>query len=87
MSAFIYNVTTKVANAIHQEWLVWMQDQHIPKMIATGCFTKAVILKLKGIDETEGITYAVQYHTEGEEQYERYLKDFSSGLRAEAIAQ
>ena len=85
MSNFIYNVTTKVEQVVSADWLAWMQQVHIPGMIATGCFTKAVILKLKGVNDSEGETYAVQYHTENEADYERYMATYSTDLRAEAL--
>lgn len=85
MNQFIYNVTTKVAHSVHKTWLRWMQEVHIPNMIATGCFSKAVILKLRDVDESEGPTYAVQYYAADEPHYERYLNDFSTELRKETL--
>ncbi|MCH5600528.1 DUF4286 family protein [Niabella ginsengisoli] len=81
----IYNVTNKVSNNIHEDWLKWMRDYHIPAVLATGCYFKAVILRLKGVDDEEGPTYAIQYHAASEAQYERYLANFSTSLRKETI--
>lgn len=86
MTKIIYNVTTKVLHEVCEEWLVWMKEEHIPRMIATGCFFKAVILKLKSVEDGDGPTYAVQYHALNEEDYEKYLADFATGLRADALA-
>lgn len=86
-TALIYNITNKVSHHIHQEWLVWMQSHHIPAVLATGCFLKAVLLRLKGVDDEEGPTYAVQYHAASEADYERYLSDFSTNLRQESLDQ
>jgi hypothetical protein len=35
----IYNVTTMVSNTIVPAWIEWMQQQHIPAVMATNCFT------------------------------------------------
>ena len=56
----IYNVTTQSHHSIASQWLQWMKEEHIPDIIATGCFTHAVILRLIEVDETQGPTYAVQ---------------------------
>ena len=58
---YIYNVTIKVDHAIAKEWLRWLKQEHIPEILATGCFTEATILELlENVDE-EGATFAVQY--------------------------
>ena len=41
----VYNVTSKVTWAIHDEWLQWMKEEHIPEVVATGCFTHAQFLR------------------------------------------
>ena len=34
----IYNVTVSVEESIKKDWLTWMQDVHIPEVMATGIF-------------------------------------------------
>ncbi len=77
----IYNVTIKVNNSIASNWLKWMQEIHIPEVIATGCFTHAVTLRLLELDDEEGPTYAVQYHAESKANYNNYIEKFASQLR------
>jgi len=73
----IYNVTSQVSHAIADAWLQWMRSEHIPRIVATGCFTHAAILRLTEVDDTEGITYAVQYHSESRELYNQYVTEFA----------
>jgi len=77
----IYNVTIKVQASIHQQWLIWIKAEHIPAILNTGCFTHSTILQLLETDESEGPTYALQFHTESKAQYNRYLELFSTELR------
>jgi hypothetical protein len=77
----IYNVTVKVANDIATAWLDWLQKEHIPDMIATGCFTHANVLHLFEQDDQEGVTYAVQYHALNEDLYQKYLDAYALGMR------
>jgi hypothetical protein len=77
----IYNVTIKVEHSIADKWLRWLQQEHIPDIIATGCFTHAAILRLLEVDELDGPTYAVQYHAESKALYNRYIAEFSGEMR------
>lgn len=77
----IYNVTIKLEEAIHQQWLQWLQDIHIPEVTATGCFTKATILRLLEVDDNEGPTYAIQYFAESKALYNQYIEKFAGEMR------
>lgn len=77
----IYNVTIKVDHSIAKEWLHWLQEEHIPAIIATGCFSHAVILRLRETEAGEGVTYAVQYYTESDALYNEYIEKFSEDMR------
>ena len=77
----IYNVTVKVDHSIAEPWLTWLKEEHIPDVIKTGCFTHASILRLLEVDETDGVTYAVQYHFFSKELYNRYISDFAETMR------
>lgn len=77
----IYNVTIKVQEAIKEDWLLWLKDEHIPDVIHTGCFTHAVILRLVEVDDTEGPTYAVQYYAESKGLYNNYIENHAAAMR------
>lgn len=77
----IYNVTIKVADAIAAAWLEWMQQEHIPEVIATGCFTHATVLRLLEVDDTEGPTYAIQYFAESRALYNLYIEKHAPTMR------
>jgi Domain of unknown function (DUF4286) len=83
---FIYNVTSKVDHTISAAWLQWMKEEHIPEIIATGCFTKATILQLLETDDSEGPTFAIQYTAESKALYNRYLEKFAPELRQKVMA-
>ena len=78
---FIYNVTIKVKNDIKEAWLDWLKDEHIPELIATGCFHKATLLQLLEVDDSEGPTFAVQYHAESKSAYNQYMEKHAATLR------
>ncbi|HMO31504.1 MAG TPA: DUF4286 family protein [Lacibacter sp.] len=82
---FIYNVTVKVDWAIHDAWLQWMQEVHMPEVVATGCFISSRLLRLLESDEAEGPTYAAQYTAESKAVYNRYIDSFAEELRRKAF--
>ncbi len=81
----IYNVTIKITNAIHADWLHWLKQEHVPEVIQTGCFTHATILRLLEIDESEGPTYAIQYFAESKGLYNNYIENHAAAMRQKSF--
>ena len=79
----IYNVTINVDEAIHDDWLSWMLDQHIPEVLATGKFIKALMTQVLVKEELGGVTYSVQYTCRSRESLERYYAEDAQRLRQE----
>ncbi len=81
----IYNVTSKIDWSIHDQWVQWMLDEHMPEVLATGCFTQSQLLRLLETDDEEGPTYAAQYFAETKEQQENYIETFAPLLRQKGL--
>lgn len=81
---YIYNVTINIETSIEQEWLHWMQNTHIPEMLATGKFFEAKMCQVM-VEEEAGVTYSVQYTTEDKETLERYYRENADQLRKETL--
>ncbi len=79
---FIYNVTVNISTEIHEDWLQWMQEVHIPDVMTTGCFTWNRILKVLHVND-EGFTYTVQYGFKTMADIEHYSQNFAQKLQAE----
>lgn len=77
----MYNVTVKVDLAIANAWVKWLIDEHIPEVIATGCFSGARTLKMIDVDDSEGETYTVQYTAESKADYNKYIAQFATQMR------
>lgn len=84
---YLYNITIKVSNPIHEEWLQWLKDIHIPEVMSTGCFTDYAVYRLLEVDDSEGPTYSVQYKTESKSQYNLYIDKFAPALRQKSFDQ
>ncbi|MEE9350367.1 MAG: DUF4286 family protein [Flavobacteriaceae bacterium] len=82
---YIYNVTINVEESIHDKWLSWMQKKHIPAMLQTGKFSKALMSRVVIEEEMGGITYSVQYTTDSKESLQKYYKENADDLRKESM--
>lgn len=79
----IYNVTINVEKNIHDQWLEWMNTEHIPQMIQTGKFTQALMTKVLVEEEMGGTTYSVQYGCPSKEHLQAYYEQDADRLRAQ----
>ncbi len=79
----LYNVTVTIDPAIADEWLEWMQQKHIPEVMATGCFTENRICRmLVPVPEADaGISFAFQYHCPDQDTLNRYFSEFAPALQ------
>lgn len=78
---YLYNVTVKVSPHIHEAWLQWMKNEHLPAVMATGCFSTYRLLRLREVDDSEGPTYATQYWADTYDNYRQYVEGFAPELR------
>ncbi len=85
MASIIYSVTVKIETSVHDEWLGWMQQQHIPDVLKTGCFTGCRMLRLLNEQEDDGITYSIQYTCNRLADYETYRDRFSKQLQQQHL--
>ncbi len=82
----LYNVTIKVHYSIHNEWLQWLKETHVPDVMQTECFSDFKILRLLEVDEVEGPTYAIQYFAESKALYNLYIEKFATEMRNRSFA-
>ncbi len=83
MARIIYNVTVNIDHEVHDEWVQWMQQEHIPDVMATGLFLKSRMHRVLA-DDDGGITYAVQYTAASMAKYEQYRETHAPRLQTAA---
>lgn len=81
----VYNVTNKVHPDAEVEWVSWQKTEHIPDIMSSGMFTEFRFYRLLDQDESDGITYIIQYFARDKENYERYVSEFAPPLRKKAL--
>jgi hypothetical protein len=82
---YLYNVTVNVDQGIHETWLDWMKQVHIPEVMSTGMFKTYRICRLIQPAADDGVTYAVQYYCDTRELLDRYFQDFAPVLQQEHL--
>ncbi|WP_310991566.1 DUF4286 family protein [Aequorivita marina] len=83
---YIYNVTINIDENVHDIWLEWMMSEHIPAMLATGKFSKALMTQVLVEEEMGGKTYSVQYTTDSKETLEKYYSEDAEEMQRQSKA-
>jgi hypothetical protein len=82
----LFNETVSIENAAAPEWLQWMQETHIPEVMATTYFLKYQIAKVMEDEDTGGTTYAVQYFARHMEDLLEYHRLHDPAMQAKMQA-
>jgi len=76
-----YNQTTNIEASVEADWLAWMKEQQLPKILDTGMFIQARIFRLLDIEESVGTaTYAVQLMSKTREHLDIYQMKYEPDL-------
>ena len=78
----IYNVTVNIDLDIHDEWLEWMRDIHIPDVMKTGHFIDYRLSRIIGESEG-GISYSIMYMARDMHSLNEYKKHHASSIQKE----
>lgn len=81
----VYNITVKIDPAIEEPWIKWQQQEHIPDIMASGQFTQWKMFRLLEQDDTEGMTFVIQYFAPSLENYNKYIEEYATALRQKAF--
>lgn len=81
----IYNVTINLQEEIHDQWLLWMNDVHMPEVMATGKFLSAKLVRVHIDQPMEGLTFAAQYVARDKATLEKYYTEDAPRLRQEGL--
>lgn len=78
----LYNVTINIDEAVHDEWLKWMKEVHIPDVMNTGLFIDNKICRIHA-EEKGGKSYSIQYISKSWTDYKNYQKKYAPALQEE----
>lgn len=78
----LYNVTVNIDLSVHDEWLKWMKEVHVPDVMKTGLFVENKICRIFA-EEQGGKSYSIQYLAKNWDDYNKYLEEFAPKLQEE----
>ena len=82
----LYNVTINVDDQVHDEWLDWMVNEHIPMVMATDMFINHKMFRiLSRFQDETGTSYSIQYFAETMADYEIYKEVYAPALQQETL--
>ena len=82
----LYNVTINVDDNLHDEWLEWMLNVHIPMVMDSGMFISYKMFRLVSrLPEETGTTYSIQYFLDNMDKYDIYHTVYAPDLQQETI--
>lgn len=80
--ALIYSVSVSVDEAYADEWLSWMRAEHIPSVMATGCFVHYRLHRLLApLEDPTSVIFNVQYECVDRASYDAYQRDHAARLQ------
>jgi len=77
----LYNVTVTIDLDVHEDWLRWMRDTHIPDVMATGMFHSYRMSRMIGHEHEDSEIYSMQYLVEDMAHLRRYMDTFAPELQ------
>jgi hypothetical protein len=75
----IYNVTVNILVEKEAEFVVWMKEVYIPRVMETGFFFEHRFLRLLQNQE-EGINFAAQFHTSSMKEILDFDRNFAKPI-------
>jgi len=78
----VYSVTVKPDQDIEQDYVQWLQEEHIHEVLSTGCFDSFRFYKILAEDESDGASYNIQYETTEMSRYFDYINDYAPNMRS-----
>jgi hypothetical protein len=79
----VYNITVSVDLDVHEDWVSWMKETHIPDVMSTGMFVSYRLTRMLNHEHTDMEIYAVQYLCKDMAHLTTYQKDFAEALQAD----
>ncbi len=79
----IYSVTISIDEDVHEEWVTWMKEVHIPDVMATGLFVENRFAKVLLAKDEGGVSYSIQYLCKSMSDLQKYQGSHAPRLQAD----
>ena len=69
---YIYNITFNVDKAIEKEWLDYIKNNFIHKMLKSGLLKSSLTSKIM-VDEAQGNSYSIQFAADNKTDLKQFI--------------
>jgi hypothetical protein len=77
----LYIVHVQIDRDAAPQWEPWMQQHHIPEVLATGCFLQCVMARDEAQDTATQLGYRMTYLAPDADTLARYQRDHGPALQ------
>lgn len=77
----LYNITINIESEKEVEFITWMKQAYIPRVMQTGLFFEKRFFRLIQEDNGEGINFSAQFLAESMEDLQFFESKYASILR------
>ena len=78
----LYTVTVAVDPAVEDDWSSWMQNTHIPEVLATGHFVHSRTARLLQPEAEDGWpTFMIEYASPSMDAFQTYERECAPALK------
>ena len=81
----LYIVHVQIDRAVAAQWATWMTQEHLPDVLATGCFEWALMSRDESSDTPTHEGHRFSYLAKDLDAWERYQARFAPALRQDHI--
>ncbi len=78
----IFNITFLVSDKVHNTWLKWVREEHIPFMIDSTYFSQPQVARVVTSDKEDGTSFSVQFHVDDLRTLKQWNQEYSAKLKA-----
>ncbi len=78
---YILNITFLVAEPLISTWQEWVRRQLIPSMTSTGVFSQPQLARVLSAEQSDGVSYALQFQTASVDTIDEWLTDNGNSLQ------
>ena len=78
----IFNTTYLVSDKVHNIWLQWIREEHVPFMLESTYFSQPQVTRIITSAEQDGTSFSVQFHVRDMSTLRRWNQEFNAAFKA-----
>lgn len=78
----IFNITFLVSDKVHNSWLQWVRDEHIPFMLDSTYFSHPQVARVVTSDKEDGTSFSVQFRIKDMRKLKQWNQEYSAAFQS-----